>query len=535
VTVRTHQIAERRHLARLIAIVAAGLTLCAALFAPIARAEPIGQVEHFPTKCGVGTLVAGPDGNVWFTCFKEKSLFAEGRGQAMVGRITPEGKVSEFSAGIPPNRGIGSIVAGPDGNLWFTLSGAASPPSGSRPSAIGRITPGGEVTLFGSGLRARSAPGEIVSGPGGELWFADNAYGKPPEIGRITPQGAITEYPTELKAPLGLGGLAAGPDGNLWFTQVFDLPHGNGEPGSLIGRLSPSGALTAFGAAPAALGAPVAGADGNVWFVADSGHVAIGRVTPSGEISQFGSSLLGVPSDLVAGPGGNIWFTAQQSIGRVTPNGEITQYTDCMDYRQLFSEARSIVAGPGEDLWFTSVTSRELPSIEEPPTIGRVTPSGQITQFKAGIESEPRSLVAGPDGRVWFAGGGEEIERITPPSAPVNTFVFARGEAKAHGASELPVEVPGPGRIELRQLALVLPGKRTVRLPGHPTAFAAASCGQTSLKLRLRGAARARLGHHGRVELKVRATFTPTGGSPNTEVATVSLIERLADRRDRRR
>jgi virginiamycin B lyase len=502
---------------------AASLAVGAILCSPIARAEPIGGVEHFPTRCDVGTLAAGPDGNVWFTCFRESSSAG---GKAIVGRITPQGEVSEFSAGIPTDVGVGDIVAGADGNLWFTLSaGVSAPLRRGHPSAIGRVTPAGVVTLFRAGLRKQSVPGEIIAGPDGKLWFVDG--GSPPEIGRITPQGTIAEFPTELKPPLSLGGLAAGADGNLWFTQIFNLPHGNGEPGGLIGRLSPSGAVTLFGAAPAASGAPVAGADGNVWFIDASGHIAIDRVTPIGEISQFGRGLVGAPSHLVAGPDGNVWFTAQQSINRVTPSGEITHFTDCMGYRQFFSEATSIVAGPGEDLWFTSVTSRELPAIEEPPTIGRVTPSGEITQFKAGIESEPRSLLAGPDGRVWFAGGGEEIERITPPSAPVNTFIFAPGKAKANGASELAVEVPGPGRIELHQLALVLPRKRTIRLPSGPAVrAAAATCGPAILKLRLRGAAETRIRRNGRVKIKVRATFTPTGGSANTEVETIVLRKR---------
>lgn len=510
-----------RSTARAAAIAAAGLAVGAVLFSPIAGAETIGSVEHFPTRCDVGTLTAGPDGNVWFTCFRERSITG---GRTIVGRITPRGEVSEFSAGIPAGLGADDIVAGPDGNLWFTLSAGIGPVRRGHASAIGRMTPAGVVTVFRTGLRKRSAPGQIVAGPGGSLWFTDSA--SPPEIGQITTQGTITEFPTGLKPPLGLGGLVAGPDGNVWFTQVFNLPHGDGEPGGLIGRLSPGGALSQFGAAPAAIGVPVAGADGNVWFAANSGHVAIDRVTPSGEISEFGKDLVGAPSDLVAGPDGNVWFTAQQSVGRITPSGEIAQFTDCMNYRQLFSEATSIVAGPGEDLWFASVTSRQLPSIEEPPTIGRVTPSGEITQFKAGIDWEPRSLLAGPDGRVWFAGGAEEIERITPPDAPVNTFVFARGRAKASGASELTVEVPGPGAIELHQLAIVLPRKQTIRLPGGPaTRATATTCGPAQLRLQLRGAAKTRLRRKGRVEVKVRATFTPTGGSANTKVATILLRE----------
>ncbi|MBS1843475.1 MAG: hypothetical protein JST53_03565, partial [Actinobacteria bacterium] len=372
--------------ARVLLAAAAGLAVGAVLTVPSARAEPVGAVEHLPTKCDVGTLVAGPDGNVWFSCFRPGPNSQSG-GRAVIGRMTPDGQVREFP--IPGHLGIGGLVAGSDGDVWFTLSGAAYPPAKGRPSAIGRISPGGAVTVFKAGLRKGSSPGEIVPGTDGDLWFADNAYGQVPEVGRITPQGTIAEFPTGVRQPLGLGGLAVGPDGNVWFTQVFDLPHGDGEPGGLIGRLSPEGALSSFGTAPAALGAPVAGPDGNVWFVADNGKVAIDRVTPSGEISQFESATLGVPSQLVAGPDGDVWFTAQHSIGRVTPSGEINTFTDCMDYRHLFSEAASIVAGPGEELWFTSVTSRQLPSLGEPPTIGRVTPDGKITLIKAGIRSEP--------------------------------------------------------------------------------------------------------------------------------------------------
>jgi streptogramin lyase len=500
--------------------VAFGAAVCSAA----ARAEPVGAVEHLPTKCDVEKLVAGPDGNVWFSCFRAAGRPGGAGGGSVVGRMTPDGTLTEFSAGIPAGGAIRDLVAGPDGNLWFTFdpgfsrSGAPS----HRHSAIGRITPAGVVTMFSAGLSKKSYPGEIIAGSDGNLWFTESTGSS--AVGRVTPQGSITVFPLGLQEALGIGGLGAGPDGNLWFTQVFDLPHGDNEPGGQIGRVSPTGEVTSFGAPPAALGAPIAGPDGNVWFIgAPNGRTAIDRVTPSGEIAEFGKGQVGVPSQLVAGPDGNIWFTAQQSIGRVTPSGQLSTFTDCMDFRQLFSEATSIVSGPGGDLWFSTVTSRQLPSIGEPPTIGRVTPSGEITLFKDGVDSQS-SLIAGPDGRVWFAGGREEIGRITPPSSPVNTFIFATGEAKAGGAAQLPVEVPGPGRIELRQLALMLPGKKTNRLPNAPSSQAVAdACGPTRLQLKLQGAAKAALRHDGRVQIKVRATFTPTGGSANTAVRTIVL------------
>jgi streptogramin lyase len=464
---------------------------------------------------------------VWFTCFRLGTHLGAAE-RSIIGRITPQGAVTEFSAGIPAGSSIDALVVGPDGNLWFTLVPGLGR-SGKGPpvqSAIGRITPEGNVTLFSAGLRKKSYPDEIIAGSDGNLWFLDGlmiSTALRPEIGRVTPQGSITEFPTGLPQALRVGGLAAGPDGDLWFTHVFDLPSDDNEPGGLIGRLSPTGTVSSFGTPPGAEGAPIAGPDGNLWFVDwPDGPVSIDRVTPGGEITRFGKGQVGLPSHLVIGPDGNIWFTAQQLVARVTPSGQVRKFTDCMDFRKDFSEATQIVSGPGGDLWFSTITSRMTPSMAEPPTIGRVTPSGEVTLFKDGVKNQT-SLIAGPDGNVWFAGDGEEIERITPPSAPVNTFVFAHGNAKKGGAAEVPVEVPGPGRIELRQLALLLPGNKTRRLQGTTVSAVAEACGPTRLKFQLAGTAAAALRREGRIRVKVSATFTPTGGSANTEIKTIGL------------
>src|SRR5262245_9317584 len=55
-------------------------------------------------------ITRGPDGNLWFT-------EADGN---RIGRITPAGVVTQFSAGLTPNSQPAEITAGPDGNLWFT-------------------------------------------------------------------------------------------------------------------------------------------------------------------------------------------------------------------------------------------------------------------------------------------------------------------------------------------------------------------------------------------------------------------------------
>ncbi len=106
------------------------------------------------------------------------------------------------------------ITAGPDGNLWFTESGAI----GKIDPATGVITqfPIAPVT-FGTLLE----DGVITTGPDGNLWFG---YVNGDELGMINPTtDAITQYPVPLAQPLliaigGPAGITAGPDGDIWIT-----------------------------------------------------------------------------------------------------------------------------------------------------------------------------------------------------------------------------------------------------------------------------------------------------------------------------
>src|SRR6266567_2497852 len=75
------------------------------------------------------------------------------------------------------------ITAGPDGNLWFTVQSFVGP-------YIGRITPEGAITEFPIPTPS-SGPSGIASAPDGALWFAERFGNK---IGRITTSGAITEF-----------------------------------------------------------------------------------------------------------------------------------------------------------------------------------------------------------------------------------------------------------------------------------------------------------------------------------------------------
>src|SRR6266487_5029028 len=175
---------------------------------PTAR-ELKGTISEFslPTSNFFpGSILAGPDGNLWFT-----EAVSNGCQSGKIGRITPAGKVSEFPLSSASK--AGGITTGPDSNLWFTESACAKGQSGK----IGRITPSGTISEFS--LSSNSNPGEITTGPDHALWFTEfGNNNRNDKIGRITTAGTISEFllPTPNFYP---GGLLAGPDGNLWFIE----------------------------------------------------------------------------------------------------------------------------------------------------------------------------------------------------------------------------------------------------------------------------------------------------------------------------
>src|SRR5579885_3133497 len=312
---------------------------------PIANSDPEG-------------IVAGPDGNLWFTEYQSSKI----------GRITPSGTITEFALPNANSQPRG-IATGPDGNLWFTEYGS---------NQIGRITPSGTITQFAlpnpcfNSSFCIAGPWGIIAGPDGNLWFTDPGGD---QIGRITPGGRVTEFalPTPSSnsgggygnAPGGnntaSGGITTGPDGNLWFPEAG---------GDQIGRITPSGTITQF-ALPTANSDPVEitlGPDGNLWFTETDGN-QIGRITPEGRVTEFALPNDGSnPGAITAGPDGNLWFIeapyrGSDQIGRITPSGTITEFA----LPSATSDSGDITAGPDGNLWFTEVGSNRIGRISPGP------------------------------------------------------------------------------------------------------------------------------------------------------------------------
>ena len=130
----------------------------------------------------------------------------------------------------------------------------------------------------------------------------------------------------------------------------------------------------------------------------------------AGTITEFPTG--GGPEFITAGPDGNLWFTeVVGNIGRITPTGKITQFPTPTN------ENAGITAGPDGNLWFTERAGNK---------IGRITTGGSVTEFPIPTASSlPEGITAGPDGNLWFTEFNIGIGRITP-SGSITEFHVSR-------------------------------------------------------------------------------------------------------------
>ena len=158
---------------------------------------------------GPDGIALGPDGNVWFS---ESEI-------SKIGRITPQGDITEFGDGITFGARPLSLVVR-DGALWFSEA------AGNR---IGRITMDGKVTEYPIPSHD-SQPRAMVTHPDGSIWFVETSTNA---LGRIDRDGRITEHPVPTPNA-SLRGVTVGADGDLWYTANF---------ANKIGRMAPDGVV----------------------------------------------------------------------------------------------------------------------------------------------------------------------------------------------------------------------------------------------------------------------------------------------------
>jgi streptogramin lyase len=122
-----------------------------------------------------------------------------------------------------------------------------------------------------------------------------------------------------------------------------------------------------------------------------AGATAIGPVSPVPVVSEFSASPNGDPLGITAGPDGNLWYIEQDwKVGRITPTGAITDFSSGIDHEGSaapFGDLQQIAAGPDGNLWATQFNG----------LVDRITPHGVVSHQPAGItpHSESRARSAG--------------------------------------------------------------------------------------------------------------------------------------------
>jgi virginiamycin B lyase len=236
----------------------------------------------------------------------------------------------------------------------------------------------------------------------------------------LTAAGAVslTQY------PLPAGPAAETPE--FLFAGPTGLLGAAAAPGSAYAPLQPQPGgvkLAAGPAGPRAQRAMTVGADGGLWYVsstvvAQRSYEAIFEATAAGVATRaVYPSPADAPVDMTLGADGALWLTdaGADAIDRYVPGGEITAYP--VPRGPLY-----LTSGADGAIWFT----------ESWPAIGRVTTSGELSEFPLAPGTGPAEITTGRDGAIWFAawqagaigrmttGGGLQLFAVPRRGGPAN-------------------------------------------------------------------------------------------------------------------
>lgn len=268
-------------------------------------------------------------------------------------------------------------------------------------------------------------PRQMTLGPDGNVWFTISGSTQSKEFGRITPDGTVTEYDTPNgKAVFGITAgpsVIGGPNDRIWMSQEFSVikwnpatetgspipvPDLDGPRGltvddqSFVWAVDELGSLIRISAVGVSLEFPVGGSNGrgiaysgsNLWW-ADFGQQKIHRsprATP-GAPTSFGVG--GGPQEVAAGPDGQIAYTnpgnLPQTVGLISTAGVVNEVP------VPATDPFGITFADDTAYWVANFASDDLT---------RLTPEGVTSapiKFPAG--SGPRYLTKGPDGTLWVA------------------------------------------------------------------------------------------------------------------------------------
>lgn len=277
---------------------------------------------------GLSGVVAGPDGNMWYTDAGDNAVISIDTNGDMVGFYY-------LGDGAQPT----AITVGTDGAIWATGSvpdytryaedGSFLP---SADAAFFRITTDGEVTSFNTNIWSSYGEG-ITAGQDGSMWITaslssvsyTDVQGNPAEaigqsmIARLDPANYNTITTYDVGAGMDrLAGITTGADGSIYYVQAISqeaqAPASQELIGKITGYMDSSIDLTKFVINPDTSVAingllrVVGTADGKIWFTQYNTQ-SIGSLDPTtGTLANYDVPT-GKPVEITVGPDGNIWFT----------------------------------------------------------------------------------------------------------------------------------------------------------------------------------------------------------------------------------
>jgi streptogramin lyase len=331
--------------------------------------------------------------------------------------------------GVTGTIGIGEIIRGIGGDLWFAMHDK---------NAIGRVQSDGSILTYPT--PAGSGPYGITFGPDGRMWFTEPGSS---HIGAMDGSGNLTEYPVAA-APDDLRFITPGPDGRLWFNL------GSGA----IGAITTAGVVTEY-PVPDPTVVPyhvLAGPDGRIWFT-EWGGGSIGAITTDGVVTEYPLSAVDLTNwDLKTGPDGRLWFTqtAGPSIAAVdTATGEVTTYHLPLDVEN----PQGMVWGPDGRFWFVT------PNVQRVAAWNPDTDELSYYPLPTANVRTPKYIAMDRNGDLWVtlvAGQLLSVTGVPDTAPPTVTWI-----APQYGAAGDEVTVTGT----------FLGSTQSVTVGGAPAAF----------------------------------------------------------------